>query len=74
MIKLTVIFMLFATAAFGQKCDERGHVGGVGTRTLRYCPPRLEDSDSMSIMVYPSCNSSTYKCERCGETVTEQEK
>lgn len=71
---LVLLFVIILDNLSLAQCAERGHVGGVGTQTEMYCPPILEDSDSMSVMVYPSCNTFTYRCSRCGETVTEKEK
>jgi len=49
-------------------CKQRGHVQGQGCMsTLLYCPPYLEENDSISVMVYPSCNDTRCTCLRCGK-------
>ena len=55
-------------------CVERGHImSGVCTSTLMYCPPYTIDTDSTTILVYPSCNTISYTCKRCGKSVSERE-
>ena len=56
-------------------CQERGHVMSNGCfSTAMYCPPRVEDTECHTVIVYPACNTLTYRCSRCGETVKEKEK
>ena len=56
-------------------CKERGHVKGeVIMITDAYCPPYLTENDSVSIMIYPGCNTITYTCQRCGKIISEPEK
>lgn len=50
-----------------EMCLERGHVMSENISvTLASCPPYLEEHDSISYMVYPSCNGYTSVCKRCG--------
>lgn len=54
-------------------CDIKGHVSnGIGSVTLAYCEPYLIDTDTCTIMVYPSCNYMTYSCLRCEKIITEK--
>lgn len=56
--------------AVNKICLERGHVmSGNASVTLAYCPPYLVENDSVSYMVYPSCNETTQICQRCGMIV-----
>ena len=58
-----------------QVCERRGHLSsGVVMVTDAYCPPYYIDTDSTTILVYPSCNSETFICKRCGKYVTQPEK
>lgn len=80
---LTIILSLFWFASYSQAdttkvdsvCLERGHVSvGVAMSTAMYCPPYLEETDSITTIVYPACNTITYTCARCGRVVKEREK
>ena len=56
-------------------CEERGHImPDVVSSTLMNCPPRIEETDSSTIKIYPGCNYITYVCLRCGQRVSEKEK
>jgi hypothetical protein len=58
-----------------ETCSERGHVmGDIISRTLMYCPPYTIDTDSTTVIVYPGCNSISYRCARCGMIVSDGEK
>ena len=59
----------------GKICKERGHVSpGVGMSTLMWCPPYQIDYPDSTVMVYPACNTTSYVCSRCGETVSDKGK
>ena len=56
-------------------CVERGHVSGdMVLKTLMYCSPYIEETDSTTYLVYPACNWESYTCLRCGKYITELEK
>ena len=56
-------------------CAERGHVlAGIAFITAVNCPPYFIDTDSTTVVVYPSCNTIQYNCERCGKKIIEAEK
>ena len=51
-------------------CVVRGHVSSeIGVTTLVYCPPYIIDSDSTTVKVYPSCNTTKTYCERCNSAI-----
>jgi hypothetical protein len=55
-------------------CQERGHIHtGMVMATAMYCPPVTIDTDSTTVIIYPSCNQITYTCARCGKTIQEAE-
>lgn len=84
-IKLVILLMILTISVFSQNskevvdsltadvCLKRGHVAdSLITETKDYCEPYVVDLDTMSVLVYPSCNAVTYKCRRCKKIVTEK--
>lgn len=56
-------------------CNQRGHICmGICSITDMYCKPYLIENDTISVKVYPGCNTITYTCARCGKLIKEKEK
>lgn len=73
--KLTYKASMYPDSANIFMCKERGHLSsGIVMTTLVYCPKYFIETDSTTIEVTPACNYHTYNCQRCGVSVTEQEK
>ena len=58
------------TAVIYSVCKERGHfLSGYGSSTLMNCPDYIIDYPDSTVLVHPSCNVTTYICQRCGKEV-----
>lgn len=56
-------------------CKERGHIQpNTVTSTLMHCPDYLIETDSISYIVTPGCNTIYYRCLRCGKEIEDKQK
>lgn len=71
MKKYIILLVLLSLVAYADNtCVERGHIFSNGCRTAVSCPPYLVDNDSMTLQIFPGCNSFWGICVRCKESVT----
>ena len=56
-------------------CTDRGHIsGGLVMSTSMWCDSYLEEDSCKTVQIHPSCNTISYKCQRCKAHISEPEK
>lgn len=75
-MKYTIVIFLFISIGLKAdwNCKKYGHIKSqVCSVTLMACPDYIDETDSGTYIVSPSCNIKTYSCMKCGEVIKEDE-
>mgnify|MGYP000082510360 CR=1 FL=1 len=60
--------------AISRKCYVRGHLSsGWSTTTAAYCGTFTDDTECHTKITGGGCNTTTYKCARCGRFINEKD-